>query len=73
MTDIDLNFLARQNERVLTELRGVRDDMRVLTAMVQRHDHWLANVLEELRAIRQWTIGAVPSIGPLSNQTDHYG
>jgi hypothetical protein len=57
MTDIDLNLLARQNERVLTELRGLRDDMRVLTVMAQRHDHSLAAVLEELRAIHQWING----------------
>jgi len=57
MSDVDLNFLARQNERVLTELRSVHDDMRVLTAMVMRHDHAMHDVLEELRAIHQWMVG----------------
>jgi hypothetical protein len=57
MTEVDLNFIVRQNERVLTELRSVRDDLRVLTAMANRHDHNMADVLDELRAIHQWMIG----------------
>jgi hypothetical protein len=29
MTDVDLNFLARQNDRILHDLAGVRDELRV--------------------------------------------
>ena len=57
MADVDLEFIARQNERVLTELRCVRDDLRVLSAIVKRHDHAMADLLDELHAIHQWMIG----------------
>lgn len=55
--DVDLNFLARQLDRVLTEARSTRDDIRVLSAMVMRHDHAMADILEELRAIHQSMVG----------------
>lgn len=58
MTDIDLNFIARQVERVLTEQAAMRDDMRVLTAIVLRVDNTVARhqamfgeILDELRAM----------------------
>lgn len=51
MTDIDLQFLARQNERMLAEMTSFRDDMRVLTAMTIRVDHTLTLLLDEVRAI----------------------
>jgi hypothetical protein len=46
----DLNFLVRQNERILTELASLRDDMAVLTAMVMRLDGSHAALLQETRA-----------------------
>jgi hypothetical protein len=55
---ITLESLARQQQRVLDELRGVRgemgtvrDDMQVLTAMVMRLDGTVGLVLTELRAM----------------------
>jgi uncharacterized membrane protein len=46
MTEPDLNFIARQLDRVLSDLQGMRDDnarlrddMAVLTAMVVRLEH----------------------------------
>lgn len=52
MTDetVDLNFLARQNERLITEVSSLRDDMGVLTAIVMRLDSSQAALLVELRA-----------------------
>lgn len=52
MTDetVDLNFLARQNERLITEVSSLRDDMGVLTAIVMRLDSSQAALLIELRA-----------------------
>jgi hypothetical protein len=38
LADPDLNFLARQIERLVTEVASLRDDMTVLTAMVMRLD-----------------------------------
>ncbi len=60
MTDepITLEFLARQQQRVLDEMgsmRGgmgsIRDDMQELTAMVMRLDGTVGLVLTELRAM----------------------
>jgi len=48
---ITLEFLARQQQRVLDELSTVRDDMQVLTAMVMRLDGTVGLVLTELRAM----------------------
>jgi len=50
LADPDLNFLARQNERILTEIASLRDDMAVLTAMVMRLDGSHAALLQETRA-----------------------
>jgi hypothetical protein len=48
---ITLEFLARQQQRVLDELSTMRDDMQVLTAMVVRLDGTVGLVLTELRAM----------------------
>ena len=55
---ITLEFIARQQERILDEMRvmrdemgTVRDDMGVLTAMVMRLDGTVGLVLTELRAM----------------------
>jgi ubiquinone biosynthesis protein UbiJ len=53
MTDPDLNFLARQVERLINDVGSLRDDMRVLTAMVLRQDHTLARLVEEVRAVHE--------------------
>jgi hypothetical protein len=50
LADPDLNFLARQNERILTEIASLRDDMAVLTAMTMRLDGSHAALLQETRA-----------------------
>ena len=50
LTDPDLNFFARQNERILTEIASLRDNMTVLTAMVMRLDGSHAALLQETRA-----------------------
>lgn len=46
-----LEFLARQQQRVLEEIGVMRDDMQVLTAMVMRLDGTVGLVLTELRAM----------------------
>jgi hypothetical protein len=55
---ITLEFLARQQQRLLEEMSSMRDemgtmrdDMRVLTAMVMRLDGTVGLVLTELRAM----------------------
>jgi hypothetical protein len=48
---ITLEFLARQQQRMLEEMGSMRDDMQVLTAMVMRLDATVSLVLTELRAM----------------------
>jgi hypothetical protein len=50
LADPDLNFLARQNERILAEIASLRDDMAVLTAIVMRLDGSHTALLQETRA-----------------------
>ena len=47
----DLRFLARQSDRILTEIASLRDDMTVLTSIVMRQDGTLTNLLTEIRAM----------------------
>jgi hypothetical protein len=58
MADIDLNFIASRLDRLTTETAAIRDDMRVLTAIVirldntrERHEALLTDMLREMRAI----------------------
>lgn len=48
--EINLEFLARQMDRVLTEAGRLRDDMSVLTALALRLDATMSGVQQELRA-----------------------
>jgi len=48
---ITLEFLARQQQRMLDQMGSMRDDMQVLTAMVMRLDGTVGLVLTELRAM----------------------
>jgi hypothetical protein len=48
---ITLEFLARQQQRMLDEMGAMRGDMQVLTAMVVPLDGTVGLVLTELRAM----------------------
>ena len=48
---ITLEFLAAQQRRILDELVSMRDDIRVLTAIVLRHEETLIRVLEQMTAM----------------------
>jgi len=50
MADADLNFIARQIDRLITEVGGMRDELRVQGAMIMRLDGSHTVLLEELRA-----------------------
>jgi hypothetical protein len=47
---IDLNFLARQQQRLSLDVASLRDDMQVLTSIVLRLDGTLTALLQETRA-----------------------
>ena len=48
---IDLLCVGRALQRLTTEVASLRDDMHVLTAIVQRLDNSQGRMLEELRAM----------------------
>ncbi|HEX2151024.1 MAG TPA: hypothetical protein VHG31_03375 [Stellaceae bacterium] len=48
---IDLAHIGRALQRLTTEVASLRDDMHVLTAIVQRLDNSQGRMLEELRAM----------------------
>jgi peptidoglycan hydrolase CwlO-like protein len=47
---VDLNFLARQLQRLTTDVASLRDDVQVLTSIVLRQDGTLNALLQETRA-----------------------
>jgi predicted secreted Zn-dependent protease len=56
MTDepvIDLNLISRQLERVLAEIGAFRDDMRVQTAILLRHENTLERYDQRLAGYDQ--------------------
>ena len=52
MPSVTLESLAFQQDRMLAELSSLRDDVNVLTAIVQRLDNSHTRLLTEIRAIR---------------------
>jgi hypothetical protein len=54
---VDLEFLARQFERVITDLTALKDDAMVVMARLDRIDATVQRLVVELRA-------APPTINP---------
>jgi len=50
MAEITLEFLAAQQEKILQAIATMRDDMRVLAAMVQRLDGTMTGLVNEVRS-----------------------
>ena len=48
---IDLAYIGRPLQRLTTEVASLRDDVRVLTAIVLRHEETLIRVLEQITAM----------------------
>jgi hypothetical protein len=44
MPDVTLEFLARQQEAILSEVRTMRDDMSVMMDILRRMDHRMASL-----------------------------
>jgi hypothetical protein len=47
----DLNFIARQLDRLIADVSSMRDELRVQGAMIMRLDASQTPILEEMRAI----------------------
>ena len=52
MTEITLEFIARQLDRVLAEQAGIRDEMLVLGARMHKVEASLDVLVSEVRAMR---------------------
>jgi predicted RNase H-like nuclease (RuvC/YqgF family) len=48
---IDLAYIGRALQRLTTEVASLREDMRVLTAIVLRHEETLIRTLEQITAM----------------------
>jgi hypothetical protein len=48
---ITLEFLAAQQRRMIHEMAAMRDDIKVLTAIVLRHGETLIRILEQITAM----------------------
>ena len=51
MAKVDLEFLARQLERVITDLASLKDDMMVVMARLDRIDAPARSLVVEVRAM----------------------
>ena len=54
MTEVDLAFLARQMEPMISEVGRLRDEMTVHTATIVRLDGTVSGLVQEVRAIHTW-------------------
>ena len=50
---VDLAYVGRALQRLTSEVASLRDDMNVLTAIVQRLDNSQGRILEEIRAMHR--------------------
>jgi hypothetical protein len=48
---ITLEFLAARQRRILDAIASLRDDIKVLTAIVLRHEETLIRMLEQMTAM----------------------
>ncbi len=49
--NVTLEFLGAQMERMLARQDQLQEDMRVLTAIVLRHENTLVDMLQQIRAM----------------------
>lgn len=62
-------LLAKAIEVLQRDVRSLRDDVRVTSAMVQRVDGTLGNLWPELSAIHQWMIGVNNRLRKLEDES----
>jgi hypothetical protein len=48
---VDLAYIGRALQRLTTEVASLRDDMRVLTTIVLRHEETLIRILDQITAM----------------------
>ena len=72
---VDLAYIGRALQRLTTEVASLRNDMRVLTAIVLRHetmlirlDETLNGILEQMRAMVAQNARIVDRLGIVENR-----
>ena len=65
---VTLEFLAGQQRRMLDEMASMRDDIRVLTAIVLRHEETLIRMLEHLTAMVAQNARVVDRLGAVDER-----
>lgn len=70
MAEITLDFIAERLERLLREIRAMRDELQVNSAMVQRCSNAVTSQGETLDAIHQWMIGMNERVRKLQNTVE---
>jgi hypothetical protein len=49
--NVTLEFIAKQLDRLIADQAEMRDDIRVLTAIVLRHENTLKDILDQISAM----------------------
>ncbi|HEY2539782.1 MAG TPA: hypothetical protein VGI28_09855 [Stellaceae bacterium] len=65
---VDLAYIGRALQRLTTEVASLRDDMRVLTAIVLRHEETLIRVLEQITAMVAQNRRVVDRLGAVEDR-----
>ena len=65
---VDLAYIGRALQRLTTEVASLRDDMRVLTAVVLRHETMLIRLDETLNGILEQMRAMVAQNAPIVNR-----
>jgi hypothetical protein len=68
---VTLEFLATQQRRMLDEMASMRDDIKVLTAIVLRHEETLIRILEQLTAMVAQNARIVDRLRTLDERVTH--
>jgi hypothetical protein len=68
---ITLEFLAGRQLRILDEIALMREDIKVLTAIVLRHDETLPRLLEQLTAMVAQNARVVDRLRALDERVTH--
>ena len=67
---IDLAYIGRALHRLTADVAGLKDDMRVLTAIVLRHENMLARIEETMRDLARQMTAMVAQHSRMADRLD---
>jgi len=67
---VDLAYIGRALQRLTNEVASLRDDMKVLTAIVLRHEETLIRILEQLTAMVAQNARIVDRLGVVEDRVN---